>query len=554
MTSSFRTKKKIPRITSLTRCILSVSIVVAFFSMPALSQRQERLVDTWKPTHFEVDLTFDKDLTSLQARTTVDISVLKDGTSLIDLDFGTMPVSAVTIGNTPAQFRQHDRKLDVTLASPVNRSQTLRISVTYAGRPADGLILTKDRDGSPSAIGDNWPDRVHNWIPCLDHPSAKASVSFTVAAPAEYSVVANGTPTAPPTTANGLTRWSFSEDKPVSPYNMVVAAGSFATATLKAQSPVPISYYVPRSSGQLAEVGFGPAGPSLTTFSDLVAPYPYKKLALIVGATKFGGMENANTIVLTPTYFDNFTAATTKSPIYNIPTNREEMLAHEIAHQWFGDSVTESTWADLWLSEGFATYFAGLFIERIEGSAAFQHYMQGQAASYLTYEKQRRAPIHDVDTQDLMALLNPNNYEKGGWVLHMLRRQLGDKTFFDGVRSYYRNHHESTASTDDLRVALEKASGRDLKEFFTRWIFKAGHPIYRVDWKDLGKGEIEITLTQTQPDEAFLDPVTLRVETAAGAKELLVSPKSKSATLTFKSEPPQRIVIDPNGDLLKEVK
>ena len=104
-------------------------------------------------------------------------------------------------------------------------------------------------------------------------------------------------------------------------------------------------------------------------------------------------------------------------------------MAHEIAHQWFGDSVTESTWADLWLSEGFATYFAGLFIEKYDGEERFREYMRKAAARYFAYEKQRSAPIHDTETQDLMKLLNANNYEKGAWVLHMLRMRLGDDTF-----------------------------------------------------------------------------------------------------------------------------
>ena len=536
------------------RILSAAAVLLLLGTLLCLAQRRERLIDTWRPTHFNIDLTFDQKLTSIQAITAVDVVVLKDNTSMIDLDFGTMPVSAVTVGSSPARFVQHDQKLDVYLAAPAGRSQALRITVSYAGTPSGGLVLTKDKDGSPSAIGDNWPDRVHNWIPCLDHPSAKAAVSFTVTAPAEYSVVTNGIPTASLFTSGGLTKWVFNEDKPVSPYNMVVAAGNFATATTSAGSPVPISYYVPRSSGQLAETGFGPAGPSLATFSDLVGPYPYKKLALIVGATQFGGMENANTIVLTPNYFDNFQTATARSQVFKIPANREEVLAHEIAHQWFGDSVTESTWADLWLSEGFATYFAGLFLERAEGAERFREYMQSKANSYLAYERRRRTPIHDTETKDLMQLLNGNNYEKGGWVLHMLRRRLGDKAFFDGLRLYYRDRHESTASTDDLRASLEKASGKDLKDFFTRWVFQPGHPVYHIEWKETGQGSIEVTLTQTQQDEAFLDPVTVRLETPAGDHDVVISPKGKSTTMTVKSSAPQRVTVDPNGDLLKEVK
>src|SRR5260370_29547392 len=166
-----------------------------------------------------------------------------------------------------------------------------------------------------------------------------------------------------------------------------------------------------------------PSAPAMEFFRETIAPYTYEKLALIIGATRFGGMENSSAIVFTSTLFEPRENEKT-SPRFGIPTRIEDVVAHEIAHQWFGDSVTESTWADLWLSEGFATYFAGLFIEKYDGEEAFREYMRKAAERYFAYEKGRNAPIHDVETQDLMRLLNPNNYEKGAWVLHMLRKRL----------------------------------------------------------------------------------------------------------------------------------
>src|SRR6185369_14531998 len=135
-----------------TRGTIFVFVFTVLFSVPSFSQRRERLIDTWKPTHFDIDLTFDAKLTSIQAKASVDVVVVKDNTSVIDLDFGTMPVTAVTVGSSSARFTQHDQKLDVYLAAPAARSQALRITVTYAGKPSGGLVLTKDKDGSPSAI------------------------------------------------------------------------------------------------------------------------------------------------------------------------------------------------------------------------------------------------------------------------------------------------------------------------------------------------------------------------------------------------------------------
>jgi aminopeptidase N len=169
----------------------------------------------------------------------------------------------------------------------------------------------------------------------------------------------------------------------------------------------------------------------------------------------------------------------------------------------------ESTWADLWLSEGFATYFAGLFVEKYDGEAAFHDYMRDKAGSYFRYAKQNSQPLHDTSTQDLMQLLNPNNYEKGAWVLHMLRVQLGDEAFFKGLRNYYLAHASATASSEDLRKALEAASGQNLRGFFARWVYGSGHPRYELRWDILKGGRarpLKITVSQVQAGSAFLDP------------------------------------------------
>ena len=536
------------------RALLS-AVLLLICGLGTLAQRRERTITSWQPTAFDINVVFDDELTQLTS-VTVSVSVMidQDRTDLIDLDFGTMPVSKVESGGQPVRFEQHDQKLDVHLPRPAQKGQTIAISISYSGKPADGLILTKDADGLPSAIGDNWPDRVHNWIPCLDHPSAKASVKFTITAPAKDEVTANGILLSVKNGPAGTKTWVYEETHAISPYNMVVAVGQFATGPVTGtNSPVPVTYYVAKSSGQIADKGFSPAIPSLLTFSDLTAPYPFKKLALIVGATQFGGMENANTIVFTPAFFSNFQTATRRSTVFGVPSGVEETEAHEIAHQWFGDTVTEKTWSDLWLSEGFATYFAGLFLERNESKQAFREYMDRNASVYFTYEKQRRAPIFDTQTEKLFDLLNPNNYQKGSWVLHGLRGMLGDKAFFDALKIYYNSHKDSTATTEDLRAALEKASGRDLREFFDRWIYKAGHPIYQASWAVAGQGKIKVSLRQLQSDEAFLQPVTILIKTANGDKRIAVQPTGKETSMDVASGSPIEIVVDPDGYILKEV-
>jgi aminopeptidase N len=533
--------------------LLLLPLLLLLFST-ALAARVERLIDTWRPEHYIVDITLNdrlSEITSASAR--INILILKQ-TPLIDLDFGDLTTKSVTFNSKPLQFTHKDGKLRVTLPDPPAPGTRLTLVIEYHGKPKDGLILTSDKDGKPSAVGDNWPDRVHHWIPTLDHPSAKATVTFNITAPAREEVVANGRLDHVETTANGQRTWTFSEGLPIPPYCMIIGVGQFAKIEPAQKALTPLSYYVPHSDAQVAQKGFAPAIPSLEFFTQTVGPYPYEKLAMIVGATRFGGMENSSAIVFTSSLLTRPAATTGVSKTYGIPANNVSLIAHEIAHQWFGDSVTGATWADLWLSEGFATYFAGLFIQRYEGEEVFQAYMNNAATSIFSYAKINRKPIYDRDTEELLKLLNANNYQKGAWVLHMLRSNLGDEIFFRGIRNYYEAHKNSTASTDDLRTALEKASGKDLRSFFTRWVYGSGHPQYGLAWQWLGKDGLRLILGQVQRGEAFLDPVPITITTATGKRNIVLKPTGKSTIETIQlREKPLRIEVDPRNTLLKEV-
>ena len=519
------------------------------------AQRRERTVDAWKPVHYDVSISLNDQLSEISsAKTEITLQVLKPDLSKIDLDFGELPIDSVLVSGQPARFERAPDLLSVILPLAAKQNDQVKISITYHGRPKDGLIFANDRDGKPSATGDNWPNRVHQWIPCLDHPSAKATVSFIVAAPNKDRVVANGGLYGMDRMAGTMT-WTYSEKRPIPPYCMVIAVNEGA----KIDDPyegVRLSYLVPQKDRAYAPKGFSSASSAVSFFSQTIAPYPYEKLALIIGATRFGGMENSGAIVFTSTLLDS-RPNEKMSTRFGIPTRIEDVVAHEIAHQWFGDSVTESTWADLWLSEGFATYFAGLFVEKYEGEDAFRDYMRYQASRYLAYEKQRNAPIHDEETQDLMRLLNPNNYEKGAWVLHMLRKRLSDEVFFRGLRAYYNAHREANATTEDLRAALERASGKDLKDFFARWVYGTGHPQYQLQWSSKSVQNavlLTLTLEQTQAGEPFLDPVPIEFTVNGKQQRQTIYPKSKLTTTEIRLDAnPTAVQLDPDETLLKEV-
>ena len=181
--------------------------------------------------------------------------------------------------------------------------------------------------------------------------------------------------------------------------------------------------------------------------------------------------------------------------------------------------------------------------------------MRGAATRYFAYEKQHNIPVHDTETLDLMKLLNSNNYEKGAWILHMLRERIGDEAFFKGLRDYYNAHRDANATAEDLRRALEQSSGKNLRGFFLRWVYGAGHPIYRVHWGVNRRGSLlRVNVSQVQKGPAFLDPIPIELVVNGQTIKRTIYPQSKLAALTIRlSAKPTSTKFDPNETLLKEV-
>jgi aminopeptidase N len=538
---------------SLVSIALFVALTFALCGPSALAARHERFIDSWKPLNYNITLVFNDDLSEIaSARVAISVLAVKD-VSVIDLDFGDLAVDSVTVDGTAAVFSRAPGLLNIKLAKSLPREAHAVVVVEYHGSPKDGLVLSKDKAGKPSAIGDNWPDRVHQWIPCLDHPSAKATVTFTVTAPARDVVVANGELDRVENSSPANRIWTYTEAAPIPSYCMIVAVGEFAQIKMADAPITPLTYYVPQPDKAYAVRGFAAANPSLKFFSETIAPYPYEKLALIVGATRFGGMENSSAIVF-PNRLLDANVSEQLSSVFKVRVGLVEVVAHEIAHQWFGDSVTESTWSDLWLSEGFATYFAGLMIQRYEGEARFQDYMHQAADTYFNFEKKTRLPIHDSETEDLFKLLNANNYQKGAWVLHMLRKELGDEVFFRGIRTYYEAHRGSLASSENLRAAFEQTSGRNLKEFFSRWVYSAGHPRYELTWNWNEKAKrLRLVLNQTQSEPVFPNAVPVDIVNGNSKRHIIIKPQSKHAVQEIKLDvAPTSLVVDPENVILDE--
>ena len=292
--------------------------ILVLASITCYALRRERLIDSWQPKHYEVAITLNSQLSEItSAQADIDILAIRS-LSVIDLDFGDMQTDAVTLNGSQVSFSHRNGKLEITLPQTANAGTKLRITVKYHGKPKDGLMFAADKDGKPAVVGDNWPDRVHHWIPSLDHPSAKATITFNITAPNNNLVVANGRFIKAETANPGMKTWTYSEGVPIPPYCMIIGVGQFSHDNLEDSPLTPLSFYVPQSDRAYATKGFSSADEVVEMFSKTVGPYPYEKLALIVGATRFGGMENSGAIVFTSSLF-TLDPAAKMSTVFGIP-------------------------------------------------------------------------------------------------------------------------------------------------------------------------------------------------------------------------------------------
>ena len=431
----------------------------------------------------------------------------------------------------------------------VPRPDTETITVAYAGRPADGLISATDARGRRIVFADDWPDRARGFIPCVDHPAYKAPVTWEIDAPAAMRVVANGAFVAVRDAPGGRRRWTYVEARPIPTYTMVFGAALFAVSrhapavTGRDTSAMEVWTY-PEDSAFADSVPFRRATAIVEAGSRLIGPFPWRKLAHVESSTRFGGMENAAAIF----YADG---------MYVGRHMREGVVRHETAHQWFGDAVTERDWRHLWLSEGFATYFDLVFAAALGDDSALAQGMRGEARGYFASDVVAR-PVVDAAAEDLMGLLNANSYNKGAWVLHMLRGEVGDSAFFRAVRRYYAAYRDSSVLSEDFERVVERAAGKDLRWFFRQWLYQPGYPRLDVTWRAPGAGRrVVLRVAQAQPaawGRFRLPRVAVRFAVADGPamdRVLALDPRRAEQTFTFTlPRAPTGLAVDPHGVLL----
>ena len=449
-----------------------------------------------------------------------------------------MTVSSVTEDGTSVPATQARDHLYIQPATPLRDGDERTYVIRYSGIPADGLIIGTNRHGDRTFFGDNWPNRARHWLPVVDHPSDKATVEWTVTTPAAYRTVANGALRSDTTRASTrTTHWVT--DVPLPTKVAVIGVAPFAVDTVATVDGVPVQSWVYPQDRTAGFRDLGQAPPILRFFEEKLGPYPYAKLANVQSSTRYGGMENASSIF----YSEQAVADGQDST---------PLLAHEIAHQWFGNVATEADWPHLWLSEGVATYLTGLYIEHLHGPERLAQYIKAARRSALNYSRQHPTePLVDTTYSDPNELLTVNPYRRGAWVLHMLRDRIGTDVFWTGMRTYYERFRNANATTADFRRVMEDVSGEDLRAFFDQWTRRPGHPQVVVTWRHDADTEVcVVDVRQTQDAPPFAFNLDLSID--GRIESVTVNERSHRVQMDCPEEP-NALIPDPNTTLLAEI-
>lgn len=457
-----------------------------------------------------------------------------------------MLIDSIKIGDLPINFTHQNDELMISLPTPSVANSDIIFTIKYHGVPFDGLKIGPTKNGDRSFFSENWSNKARHWLPTLDHPSDKATSEFIVKAPAHYKVVSNGLLLEESDLGNNIKLTHWKQSVPVSCWLFVLGVADFAVKYVDKFDGKSIETWVYAKDREAGFYDFDePTKKVLEFYSTYVGPFAFEKLANIQSVNSGGGMETSSAIF----YSDKLITGKREVRLRNV-------IIHEIAHQWFGNAVTEATWDDAWLSEGITTYFTMLFIENEYGNAEYEkEIVKAKEAVFKMSKKLPDFSIVSPRSAEKEEVVSSLTYQKGAWILHMLRDLVGDNDFKKGIRAYYSKYFNLNATTDDFRMEMEKASGKDLKLFFKQWLYQPINPALNGLWEyDAKSKKITIQLTQNG-DFLFNLPVEIAYYKKGDAvpKILKMNLSKKQQTQTFRiGEEPDKLEIDPRNVLLSE--
>ena len=531
-----------------------VFVVAAIQSGGAQEQAPERRFDLLNLT---VKLDIDATRYSFDAVAVNTIAPLVDRLSEIKLDCGAnLRIDSINVGGRSAKFTRIGDTLLIAPGAPLVHGRRTEVAIHYfGGDNLDGFHWVKPTALDPSRDG-FWtvgqPSRNHSWVPTRDYPDDLATSEVTVTVPGSWYVVGNGSLESNVASRDGKRRtfrWRMS--RPHATYLLSIAAGTFDVKTVTWRG-IPLMYVVPKGKGNLIDQSFGKTPEMLGYYSKrLVVMYPWPKYSQAALRDYAGGIEN-----VTATSFGTGILA----DLRDAPDGAQSLVAHELSHQWFGDLVTYRHWGEIWLGEGFATYFGQLlYAENWHSKVRYAQQVEDMAQQYFAESRNYKRALSVPSYKTPESMFDDHAYLKGAVVLHTLRRYLGDDVFFRSLGHYLTKYKHQSVDSYALRDALSDASRIDLNPFFAQWVFRAGHPVldYIWVWNETSH-EVELTVAQVMDSSGQASLFNLRARAGLITngvmvrKEVAITEGDQTIRIAM-TEKPDAVILDPDHDFLREI-
>ena len=454
--------------------------------------------------HIFLDLIIDIPRQSFQGSCQITLTPIRQGISSLTLDAVDLNINSVFIEGISQPFDYDRSLLTIHLLQPTT-DKPIILTINYqVKQPQRGLYFIGPDEYYPDKPMQVWTQGEDEdsrfWFPCFDYPGQLTTSEIRVKIPQPYIAISNGELISVATVGEDrIYHWSQKQIHPT--YLMTLAVGDFAELC-DSWNGVPVTYYVEKGREEEGQRSMGKTPRMIEFFSQKFGyPYPYPKYAQVcVDDFIFGGMENTSTTILTDRCLIDQRASIDH-------TWTESLVAHELAHQWFGDLVVIKHWSHAWIKEGMASYSEVLWTESEYGKAAASYYLLGEARSYLEEDTSRyRRPIVTHVYREAIELYDRHLYEKGACVYHMIRSILGEDLFGKAIQTFVRDNAHKTVETVDLLRAIEKATGYNLLFLFDQYVYRGGHPDYKVAYSwDNQNNLAQLTVTQTQDEKELFD-------------------------------------------------
>jgi len=505
--------------------------------------------------HSKIALKFDLEQKKVIGDVTHTVSVLKDGTEKIWFDSVGLTIRSVTVNKTAANFESKETRLIVPLPGTTKAGQKFDVEIKYEGKPTKGLYFIlpdKDYPDRPKQIwtqGESEDTRYY--LPTYDYPNDRLTTETVLTVPAAWVTVANGKLIGVTNASDGNKTWTWRENIPSSTYLITVVAGEFEEVK-ETWRGIPVTYYAPKGRGDRLKVNYSRTPQMLEFFSKrLGVDYPWEKYSqAMVDDFVAGGMENSSATTNTSS------SLTHEKLAHEYATGEDPLISHELGHQWFGDLVTCKDWGSIWLNEGFATFMERIWVEHNFPKDQIEYELWNDAKDWMENGNLYAKSIvrHDFDDS---SEFDGNAYNKGGWVLMMLRHQLGEDAFYTGIKHYLEVNRGKNVVTADLAKAIEEATHVNVDEFFSQWVYGAGAPKFDLSYAyDDEKHQVTLKVKQTQKLEGrigiFHVPADVEITTASGAKTYPVTVSKAEEAFQFPVDSaPLMVLFDKGGHVLK---